>query len=91
MRAFQIVLNGKRICVAGIPKDCVLSTTITYVPFRKRRETRLYVGGGLEVDKHEHVFWKETILRAGDEVRVKIVETKTVQAGRMQHVEASMM
>ena len=79
MRAFQIVLNGKRICVAGIPRDCVLSTTITYVPFRRRKETRLYVGG-LEVDKNEHVFWKESILRAGDEVRIKIVETKSVDA-----------
>ena len=77
MRAFQIVLNGKRICVAGIPNDGVLSATVTYVPFRKRRETRLYVGG-LDVDKNEHVSWKEAIFRAGDEVRVKIVETKTL-------------
>ena len=79
MRAFQIVLNGKRICVAGIPRDCVLSTTITYVPIRKRKETRLYVGG-LEVGKNEHVFWEEATLRAGDEVRIKIVETKSVDA-----------
>lgn len=77
MRAFQILINGKRICVAGIPGDGVLSTTITYVPFRKRRETRLYVGG-LELPKNEHVFWKEAILHAGDEVRIKIVELKTV-------------
>jgi hypothetical protein len=76
MRAFQILLNGKRICLAGIPKDGVLTTTVTYVPFRKRRETRLYVGG-LELPKNEHVFWKEAILRTGDEVRIKIVETKT--------------
>jgi hypothetical protein len=76
MRAFQILLNGKRICLAGIPKDGVLTTTVTYVPFRKRRETRLYVGG-LELPENEHVFWKEAILRTGDEVRIKIVETKT--------------
>jgi hypothetical protein len=77
MRAFQILLNGKKICVAGIPKDGVLTTTLTYVPFRKRRETRLYVGG-LETEKDEHLFWKEAILHRGDELRVRIVETKSV-------------
>jgi len=77
MRAFQILLNGKRICLAGIRDDGVLSTTITYVPFRKRKETRLYVGG-LELPENEHVFWKEATLRAGDEVRIKIVDSKTV-------------
>jgi hypothetical protein len=79
MRAFDIRLNGKRICVAGIQKDGVLTTTLTYVPFRKRRETRLYVGG-LEVEKDEHLFWREAILHTGDELRVRIIETKTVDS-----------
>jgi hypothetical protein len=79
MRAFQILLNGKKICVAGIPVDGVLTTTLTYVPFRKRRETRLYVGG-LETEKDEHLFWKEAILHTGDELRVKIIETKSVDS-----------
>lgn len=77
MRAFQILLNGKKICIAGIQKDGVLTTTITYVPFRKSQETRLYIGG-LETDKDEHLFWKEAILHTGDELRVRIIETKSV-------------
>jgi hypothetical protein len=84
MRAFQILINGKKICVAGIAGDGVLSTTVTYVPFRKRRETRLYVGG-LELPKNEHVFWKEANLHVGDEVRLKIIEANTVDPPLDRH------
>lgn len=81
MRAFEIFLNGKKICLAGIGDDGVLTTTITYVPFRRRRETRLYIGG-LVLPQHEHVFWKEAILHVGDEVRIKIVEKHSVNRPR---------
>ena len=81
MRAFQVVLNGKRICLAGIGEDGVLSAIITHVPFRKRRETRLHVGG-LLLPQHEHVRWQQKKLRLGDEVRLRIVEKKSVDAPR---------
>jgi hypothetical protein len=77
MRAFEISLNGKKICLAGIGDDGVLSTTVTYVPFRKRQDTRLYVGG-LVMPQRDHVRWRQVQLRIGDEVRLKVVETKTV-------------
>jgi hypothetical protein len=83
MLAFQVRLNGKRICLAGIGDDGVLSTAITYVPFRQRRETRLYVGG-LVLPQNEHVRWKQVSLRVGDEVRLKVVETKTVDRPRLR-------
>ncbi len=81
MRAFQIFLNGKKLCVVGIGNDGVLSTTITHVPFRRRRETRLYVGG-LVLPQNEHVRWKKALLRVGDGVRLKIVEAETVDKPR---------
>jgi hypothetical protein len=84
MRAFQISLNGKKVCLVGIGDDGVLSTTITYVPFRKRRETRLYVGG-LVMPQNEHVRWKEARLRVGDEVRLKVVEAEAVDAPSVRH------
>jgi hypothetical protein len=84
MRAFQVRLNGKRICLAGIGEQGVLSTTITYVPFRKRRETRLYVGG-LVLPQDEHVCWKQVVLRTGDEIRLKVVETDTVDKPRFRY------
>lgn len=84
MRAFEISLNGKKLCLAGIGNDGVLSTTITYVPFRRRRETRLYIGG-LVLPQNEHVFWKQSILRLGDEVRLKIVEKNSVDKPRKRY------
>jgi hypothetical protein len=84
MRAFQISLNGKKLCLVGIGNDGVLGTTITYVPFRRRRETRLYVGG-LVSPQNEHVRWKEARLRVGDEVRLRIVETETVDRPRSRY------
>ena len=83
MHAFRILLNGKRICVAGIGDDGVLSTTITYVPFRKRRETRLHVGG-LVLPQNEHVRWNQVNLHTGDEVRLKIIESKVVDKPRVR-------
>jgi hypothetical protein len=84
MRAFQISLNGNKLCLVGIGSDGVLSTTITYVPFRRMRETRLYVGG-LVLPQIEHVLWKEARLRIGDEVRLRIVEAQTVDRPRSRH------
>jgi hypothetical protein len=84
MRAFQVRLNGKRICLAGIGDDGVLSTTISYTPVGRRRETRLYVGG-LVLPKDEHVKWKGLFLRLGDEVRVKLVEANAVDRPRQRY------
>ena len=83
MRSFQIFLNGKKLCVVGIGNDGVLSTTITHVPFRWRRETRLYVGG-LVLPQNEHVRWERALLRVGDEVRLKVVEAETVDKPRVR-------
>jgi hypothetical protein len=77
MYAFEVFVNGKRICVAGIGTNGVLSVNITHLPFRRRKETRLYVGG-LNTPANEHVRWKQPMLRVGDEVRVKVIETETV-------------
>ena len=77
MHALEIYLNGKELCLAGVGNDGVLTTTITYVRSRKRRETQLHIGG-LILPQDEHVVWKQSRLRAGDELRVKVVETETV-------------
>lgn len=80
MRAFKVLLNGKRLCLAGVgDNDDVLSTTITYVPFRSDMD--LYVGG-LLLPQNEHVRWKRSRLRVGDEVRLKVVETESVDRPR---------
>ena len=73
MRAFQIFLNDKKLCLAGIGKDGVLTAIITYAPVRKRGKPRVNVGG-LVLRQNEHVRWRHAALRVGDEVRLKVVE-----------------
>jgi hypothetical protein len=81
MRAFRISLNGKKLCLAGVGYDGVLTTIITSTRFRNRRETQVRVSG-LILPQDEHVVWKRSRLRTGDELRVKIVEAEAVDKPR---------
>ena len=51
------------------------------LPFAIGVKRKLYVGG-LILPKDEHVMWKRSRLRAGDELRVKIVEAEAVDKPR---------
>src|SRR5262249_35435544 len=78
MRAFEVFLNKKKICVAGIGNDGVLSAIIDYVGSERGHETALTVGG-LITPENEHVNWIRRIeLRNGDEIRVRIVDIDSV-------------
>lgn len=76
-RAFAVYVNGKRNCVAGIGDDGVLNAMVDHVVGNGRNELYLRVGG-LIGPTGEHVVWRRQRLKAGDEVRVKIVETTSV-------------
>jgi hypothetical protein len=71
MRAFEVYLNGKRLCVAGIADDGVLTTIIDHVLGHGRNEQHVRIGG-LNSTTGEHVIWKRKRLKTGDEVRVRI-------------------
>jgi len=55
MRTFEVFLNKKRLCIAGIDADCVLSAIVNYVSIKTAR-FHLSVGG-LNTVKDEHVRW----------------------------------
>jgi hypothetical protein len=74
MRTFEVYLNKKRLCVAGIDADCVLTTIIDYVSIRRRLSLSV---GGLNASVGEHVRWQNRALRLGDEIRVRIGERKS--------------
>jgi len=78
MRAFEISLNGKKLCLAGIGSDGVLSTIVNWVAKRGEGDLFLEVGG-LITPPNEHVSWEQQKpLRVGDRIQVKIVETNSV-------------
>jgi hypothetical protein len=84
MRAFKLFLNGKKMCLAGVGDDGVLSTTLVYAPYRRRRHMEVRVGG-LLMPQGEHVEWKKHALHVGDELRVKVVECESVDEPRKRH------
>ena len=77
MRAFEIHLNGKRLCLAGIDGDCVLTVIVNHVVGDGRNELRLHIGGLISATE-EHVRWKAPHLRLGDKMALRIVETDRV-------------
>ncbi|MGH9500704.1 MAG: hypothetical protein ACRD3L_16305 [Terriglobales bacterium] len=77
MRAFEVYLNGAKLCLAGIGNDGVLTTIVNWVA--KGGEGDLFFTvGGLLTPTGEHVAWLRQHLRVGDEVQIKIVEADTV-------------
>ena len=79
MLAFEIHLNGKKLCTAGIGEQGVLSTIINWrlgdsQDHRQiEEEIRLQVGGFVSRSE-EYVDWLKEGLRRGDELTIRIVE-----------------
>ena len=91
MIAFEVMLNGKRICIAGAEDLAVLNTIVTAsgklgpktVPARPEDTNGevFYSVGGLtrrpDPEKDVHVRWKSIApLRVGDVIQVKVLEVK---------------
>ncbi len=78
MKAFQVHVNGRKLCTAGFSEhDVVLTAIVDYVSGNGRDELALTVGG-LVSPKKEYVRWvKRKKLRSGDEIRLRIVEIES--------------
>jgi hypothetical protein len=76
MRAFKVSLNGKKLCLAGVGDRGVLTAIVDWVALDREEQLSLQVGG---LANEEHLKWTgPKRLRAGDEIRVKIVEAISV-------------
>jgi hypothetical protein len=79
MLAFEVHINGKRKCIAGIGAPGVLTATLTWVlrkkEGRRRKSEELELGiGGLLSRTDEFLEWLQRDMRLGDEVAIRIVE-----------------
>ena len=85
MRAFKVYLNGKRLCLAGIGDDGVLTTIVDWVSRKGVGDLFLQVGG-LISPKDEHVRWvTQKPLTVGDQLRVEIVEADAVDRPKKRY------
>jgi hypothetical protein len=78
MRAFEIYINGERLCLAGVGSAGVFSAVIEYLG-GDEEDLRLDVGGWL-IPEQEHVRWRDRSLSVGDDVRIRILESDKVDA-----------
>jgi hypothetical protein len=76
MRAFEIHLNGKRLCVAGMEEGTLLFSVGCTANKHGRGAVGLSMTGLLPT--LETVLWKHRTLRKNERVRIKVVETQTV-------------
>ena len=75
MRAFDVSLNGEKLCLAGVGERGVLSAIVSWVAGDRGEDLFLHVGG---LANEEHIDWvRQRHLRVGDEIRVKVVESRS--------------
>jgi hypothetical protein len=102
MIAFEVKLNGKRICIAGAEDLCVLSANIAAtgtlgvktVPAGRDDDSvpdLFYSVGGLtrrpDPKKDQHVRWKSVApLRVGDLLEVKVVEVRKADRPKSREI-----
>lgn len=76
MTAFEVYVNDKKRCVAGIGENGVLTVIVDHVVGRGRNESSVSVGG--LISAKEDVRWIENMaLKSGDVVRVKVIESES--------------
>ena len=82
MRAFEISLNGKKLCVAGLEEGSLLFS----IGCAENKKGRGGVGLGMTGTsflKEEVVRWQHRALRMNDVVRVKVIETEEVDKPKL--------
>src|SRR5215470_14600368 len=76
MRAFNVSLNGKKLCLAGVGERGVLSAIVNWVAGDSGTDLFMHVGG---LANEEHIDWvKQKHLHVGDEIRVKVIDAGSV-------------
>ena len=74
MLAFELSVNGQRLCIASTATNSVLSTVMTWVKHRPDR-VDFNVGGLDAADSAQHTAWRTPRLAVGDEVRIRLIDT----------------
>ena len=80
MRAFEVQVNGKQLCLAGVGADGALVAIIDHAIGHGRNQVHIRIAGtrGVTGGPGEHVEWASRNLRTGDEITLRIVEADSV-------------
>jgi hypothetical protein len=78
MRAFEIYINGERLCLAGVSNAGICTAIVEYLG---GDEEQLHLDvAGLLIPDQEFLTWQEKNLSVGDDVRIRILESDDVDA-----------
>lgn len=84
MTAFEIRINGKKVCTVGLNEPGVVSTIVSWLRGVQRKKgsrtaerTDIRIGG-LNSRTETHYTWLTRGLRVGDEVKLNVVTKKKV-------------
>jgi hypothetical protein len=97
MIAFEVFLNGNKVCTAGVGDLGVLTAMLTWVRREGKNteskesrnveeELTLNVGGFVS-SKNEHVRWTDDKLTVGDEVCIRIINLESVDPPSVRSTE----
>jgi hypothetical protein len=78
MRALEISMNGKKLCVAGIGDDGVLSAVVQLVANVGLDDLFLEVGGRINPSNQQVRWLRPTPLQLRDEIQIRVVEVDRV-------------
>ncbi|HVI08974.1 MAG TPA: hypothetical protein VND65_11860 [Candidatus Binatia bacterium] len=82
MRAFEVYVNDRKICLAGIGEAGVLSAIVNWVAGSSGEDLFLSVSGLIN-PASEHVSWvQQKPFAVGDEMKVRVVEVESVDEPR---------
>ena len=85
MRAIEVHLNGGKVCTAGIRFNAALNASVDIIGVDANYDVTLRVGG---LENDDFVIWSDRELRVGDEINIRIVETKLMDAPVLRNPNA---
>jgi len=74
MICFEVWLNGKRVCVAGVGADGVLTTTMYGIVKEGAAQSVRVNVGGVDHSSEKRLAWLSQGLGLGDSLMVKVVD-----------------
>jgi hypothetical protein len=75
MKGFEVQINGKTVCKAGLPDDADLSLDA----YKNKYEgMKLYMRGTVDVNEYrrDHYDWGNQSLAVGDEVMIRVIDAE---------------
>lgn len=75
MRALEVYLNGKKLCVAGVGDSGVVTANVNCI-LRNGKDEMVLDTGGLNSAAEEHLRWNECKVGVGDLIQIRVIETR---------------